>query len=559
MSLAIESHNSQTTPNTATAAAGHTPAASTTSSLPDWICWPAHSTLLLAAVGLIFLYLARTPLWHSDIWDHLNYGRHILSTGSIARTEPLLTICEGVRMVNLPWLAEIALASIEQTTGITGLQFTSALLASLSLLCISFTAARVSRSAAAGLFAVASFYYVNHHELAVLRPQLAVLPLFCLLLAWIITRPTEFRKAWFLVPLLFTLWANLHGSFIVGIMLLSLAALGRAADILRCSRSPRLALLDPVVHRLLLLLQLSAAAILINPFGPAAWAEVFSVAAHPNLANMLEWNPLTLRIPAGQRAAALTLLTTLALGLTPRRVRSTELLILVVTAFMAAWSARMLNWFTPAAALIASIHLGAIGRQILLRRRTANATSNANTAPTALPADNSETETPPEELHQPPQWIWTAASLGIIWLCLALTPLTTKLLRGTEPTVTQLVSADTPVAAVEWLNSQTSYPRGMAFAPAEWAGYLMHRGPQQIRPLVNIHAHLIPEEAWNDYIRLTHGPADWDGLLNEYGINLALVNRRSHAQLVKRMKESTDWTPAWEDRQAVIFLRKQPI
>jgi hypothetical protein len=265
---------------------------------------------------------------------------------------------------------------------------------------------------------------------------------------------------------------------------------------------------------------------------------------------MLEWNPLTLRIPAGQRAAALALCTTLVLGITPRRIRTAELLILTATALMAAWSARMLNWFSPAAAAIAGIHLAAIARHLISNRRRRTA-QPSNTAESLAP--NSE-----ESLLSPP-WIWTVASLGIIWLCLALTPLTTRLLRGTEPAEAKLVSPETPVAAVQWLNSQTNYPPGIAFVPAEWAGYVMHRGPQQIRPLVNIHAHLIPEEAWNDYIRLTHGPADWDGLLDEYGINLALVNRRSHAQLVKRIKESPDWTPAWEDRQAVIFLRKQPI
>ncbi|MGV2340243.1 MAG UNVERIFIED_CONTAM: hypothetical protein LVR18_41720 [Planctomycetaceae bacterium] len=97
--------------------------------VPRWLCWSASSPLVLAVVGLIFLYLTRLPLWHSDIWDHLNYGREMLQTGRIARTEPLLTLCEGVRMVNLPWLAELALTLVEQTTGIVGLQFLSAVLA----------------------------------------------------------------------------------------------------------------------------------------------------------------------------------------------------------------------------------------------------------------------------------------------------------------------------------------------------------------------------------------------------------------------------------------------
>jgi len=549
MSLLLDSPHSAsvTTPE-------DTADAASSSRLPKWLCWTAATPLVLATVGLIFLSLTRVPLWHSDVWDHLNYGRQMLQTGRIARSEPLLTLGEGVRMVNLPWLAQLILTLVEQKSGIIGLQFLSALLGAASLLLISLQATRCSRSWLAGVFAAVSCWFVNRHELGVLRPQLFGLLFACGLLAWILARPHRFRLAWVGVPLLFTLWANLHGSFIVGLMLLGLAVLGRAGDLLRASRSPRLVFADPTLHRLLLLLQLSAAAVLINPFGMAAYAEVFSVAGHPNMSSMLEWNPLTLRMPAGQRFAALALGTTLLLGLTPRRVRTTELLILTVTALLTAWSARMLNWFTPAAALIAGVHLAAVVRRFLNRRHTRRISD------TAVSAADPETESADTaEATKLPAWIWTVASLGIIWLCLILNPFSRWLLRGTLPPEAQLVSAETPVAAVEWLKTRTSHPRGLAFVPAEWSGYLMHRGPAPLKPLVNIHAHLIPEEVWNDYMRLTHGPADWNGLFDEYGVNLAVISRRGQPALIRRIRDSADWQAAYEDRQTIIFVRRQPV
>lgn len=530
-----------------------TPEAAASSRVPRWLCWSASTPLVLAVVGLIFLYLTRLPLWHSDIWDHLNYGREMLQTGWIARTEPLLTLCEGVRMVNLPWLAELALTLVEQTTGIVGLQFLSAVLGSASLLVISLGATRISRSGIAGVFAAAGFFYVNRHEMGVLRPQLFGLLLACILLVWIIARPLRFRIAWFGIPLLFALWANLHGSFVVGQLLLGLAAVGRAGDVFRATLSPRLVLRDPPLHRLLLILQLSMAAVLINPFGPAAYAEVFSVAGHPNMSNMLEWNPLTLRMASGQRFAAMVVCLVLLLGLTPRRVRTAELLILTATALLSAWSARMLNWFTPAAALIGGLHLAALIRSVVLKRSSSQKSFSA-TAETVTVGSMDTAGT-----IGPPVWIWTLASFGIIWICLLLNPFTRWLLRGTQLPEAQLVSAETPVAALEWLNTQTAHPRGLAFVPAEWSGYLMHRGTAPLKPLVNIHAHLIPEEVWNDYMRLTHGPADWNGLFDEYGVNMAVISRRGQPALIKRIRESADWKAAFEDRQSVIFVRRQPV
>ena len=95
--------------------------------------------------------------------------------------------------------------------------------------------------------------------------------------------------------------------------------------------------------------------------------------------------------------------------------------------------------------------------------------------------------------------------------------------------------------------------------PADWAGFVMNAGPASIHPMVNLHVHLIPQEVWEDYERLTHGPGDWDAILDQYGINLVIVDKNEQPRLLRKLGESEDWIPRYNDHQAVVFTRKQPI
>ena len=63
---------------------------------------------------------------------------------------------------------------------------------------------------------------------------------------------------------------------------------------------------------MLLLTQLSAAAVLLNPFGLEIYYAVLKVGSHPNIATMFEWEPLTLRMKQGQVAAGMVCLSMFA-------------------------------------------------------------------------------------------------------------------------------------------------------------------------------------------------------------------------------------------------------
>src|SRR5262249_57328901 len=68
-------------------------------------------------------------------------------------------------------------------------------------------------------------------HIAILRPQVFGEFFFaCLLLA--LSRPLLSRRAFVLVPLLLVVWANSHGSWVIGLVLLAVFLLGRAVEAL---------------------------------------------------------------------------------------------------------------------------------------------------------------------------------------------------------------------------------------------------------------------------------------------------------------------------------------
>ena len=493
---------------------------------------PRTALLAIACCG-VFLALASGRLWHTDLWDHLNYGKFILQQQAVPLSEPLLPLAAGTRMVNIPWLAQISMKLTERHIGLAGLQLLAGGCGAFAVFLTAYEAARRTRSAFAGLLAITVFILVNQHELQVIRPQLAGLLGYCITLAWTLGTQKHSLKHWIGFTLLFALWANLHGSFAMGLTLLAIAACGRALDVLLHSRSAAIMLADPQFHRNILLLQLCSVAVLLNPNGLLIYPEIFAVSGHPNTASMFEWQPLTLRMPHGQIAATVLAITVLCVRFSPRRLRTTEILAFCGTALMAAWSARMLNWWAPVAAIVVATHLTAILRPVL---------SRFNARQTARPS-----------------LLYTVGCLAVAACSVALTPLGAQLRTGTPPAAARLLSKETPIALAAFLRSQQDLPRGTAWVPAEWAGFLMNQTQGSLKSMVNLHVHLIPEEVWRDYLRVAAGSADWVNLLDEYGVNLVVVDKRAHSLLLKRIRESADWKSLYDDRQSVLLLRRQPL
>ena len=120
-----------------------------------------------------------------------------------------------------------------------------------------------------------------------LRPQLFGMALFAVVLLVVSDRRAHPARCW-LIPVIVLAWANLHGSFFLGPLVVGLAWIADVRDRV------------PQPHRLLAVALVSALAACVTPFGPAVWTYAASLSVDPFVTQRIsEWQRTSLGDPAG--------------------------------------------------------------------------------------------------------------------------------------------------------------------------------------------------------------------------------------------------------------------
>lgn len=498
--------------------------------MPDWFRTPRAFAVCGLLLAVAFWFFGIQRLIHTDVWGHLSYGRYLLAAESIPATEPLMPLASGVRFVDTAWLTQIAAVTAYRTLGPTALQ---AMYALAIVSCLALLMWRLyARTGGSGwaLLGCLAFLVTDWQQLMVIRPQLGGLVCFVGVLTLMTGRNWRW-STWIVLPAILVLWTNLHGSFVMGLALLGAMTAGRGLDLLRRTRTLRSLWHDVRFRRLFLLTELATVATLLNPYGLAIYPEVLTFAGNPNLADLLEWDPLTLRMTQGRAAAAVALLLMIAYRITPRRVTAGEVLLLIGLGGAALWTSRMIIWWGPVAALLLALHAHAICARWW------------KSAPATEPPQRSST--------------WTVSVLGLLFISFGLTPFGMHVMHGENPELSQLTSFNTPIEATRWLNENP--PRGQIFNSYTWGDYLTWAGPENMQIFVNSHAHLVPREVWQHYMVIANAGGGWDDLLDRYSVNTVVVDTARREGLIDGLRNSEDWEIGYEDNVAAIFVRREPI
>ena len=192
--------------------------------VPSWLDALVADNLLVVVtlvLGIFLLVIGRTLLG-VDSWLTLVSGREIAEHG-LPHTEVLTTIPAGRTWTDQQWLAQLIYYGLFRVGGLGldllfhALMVTAALAITMIASRARGASSRMTLAAAVVCLAVAPWSWQ-------LRAQSIALPLFALTLALVATdKPLLERRTLLVFPTL-VLWANVHGSVLLGAMLVSLAA-----------------------------------------------------------------------------------------------------------------------------------------------------------------------------------------------------------------------------------------------------------------------------------------------------------------------------------------------
>jgi hypothetical protein len=313
---------------------------------------------LLAALLIAALFVAIRDFGvDPDLWWHLKVGQDILSSHHWPAADNYSFTAAGTPWMAYEWLGDTLLAAVQRAWGLRGLLAIDLAIGGSVVLALYALASIRSRNSKAAFVSCGLLLFLTEVSFS-LRPQmLGYLFLILTLIALERFRQGRPRMLWLLPPL-FLVWVNTHGTFIVGLFVFAVYALGGLVEIhwgglesRRWTPSERV--------RLGWVFTASLAALAVTPYGTKLAGYPFDMAfGQPvNLANILEWQPMPFNLPVGKLFLALLvgfLLAQFALRLTWQMA---EMILFLAGITAACLHARLLLIFVPFAAPLFAVIL----------------------------------------------------------------------------------------------------------------------------------------------------------------------------------------------------------
>jgi len=283
----------------------------------------------LAVVIAVFAFVSTHPIRPHDFWWHLAAGREIATSGEIPTVDEYSYTAAGDPYTSYQtfWLAEIGMYGLYQLGGpqLVVLIYSLIITAAYALLLwVCYWVSGSWRFAAGATFLAIAVGFNNWN----VRPQGISYLLGALFLWGIYGYRRRPHPAWLVVfPLAMLVWANVHGSFPIGLVLLGIWLADEAWSWLlarwkkETDRSLR-HLLAPASALLL-----AGLACLANPRGLGIISYVGNLLSNSVVQNLVtEWAPPTMDTPAGVLFIVVFLFGTLILILSPRQANFFQVL-----------------------------------------------------------------------------------------------------------------------------------------------------------------------------------------------------------------------------------------
>jgi hypothetical protein len=484
---------------------------------------PSLPDLLFATLGLAVPLLLGRQLLNSDgdLGRHLRVGGHILEHGLLHRDIFSFTKY-GDPFIGYEWLSEI-LFSIAHRLG--GLPLVSVCCGLLIATTYAYVASWLLREGTDPLLA-----YLTGNVAALLggfhwlaRPHLFTL-LGVALVVGQLERRGEGAPPWTYLPL-FGLWANLHGGFLFGLILIAVYLVGDLAE--GISGDARGLWLSRA-RRHAASLAFGTAGTLLTPYGLSLPAHVLGWFRNRwVIDNTQEYLSPDFHAAGTKVILAVLLLVVFALSVSRSRPSYPRLFVILSTVAAALIYQRNVPLFGLAALPVLARHLDAEWRRYAANWRIRLAF---------------ERESPGRKSGP-----WAIAiTVPLLLLTLRASPLSAK---GVVPAYFD--SRIFPVTAVE--KARAARLTGRIYNDFIWGGYILHAWPEQ-KVFIDGQTDFYGERLTRDHTSITNLIPGWRRLLGKWDVGLVIVP--GQGGLAHELVRDPRWKMWYCDSTAVILQRQ---
>ncbi len=340
---------------------------------PAWFRFLAPSITDLIFIILLFAMssgaLAPRLLGDASIGWHIRNGEQMLRTHSITRTDPFSVTMGGHTWYAWEWLYDVAIAGIHHSFGLNGVVFFTAVIIALTFaLTLRLCLRRGADLPVTALLLALSLGVSMIHLFA--RPHV---------LSWLFTviwfqvldgsqsadDAASRRRLWYL-PALMLLWVNVHGGFVLGLVLLGLYLLSAAIRYYRGRDGEESRSLARRLKSLGMVTVASLAASLINPYGYELHVHVYRYLTSRWLMNHIdEFLSPNFHGVAQQCFVAILLITIVALAVARTKPSLSRVFVLLFATYSGLYAARSL----PVSSLLLTLIVAPLWTRALAEAR----------------------------------------------------------------------------------------------------------------------------------------------------------------------------------------------
>jgi hypothetical protein len=488
---------------------------------------PSIGNMIFIAVFFVLIFgSGNALLGDGDTGYHIKTGQVILKNWSIPAHDFYSFHFPALSWTAHEWLAEVIMALLFEWAGLTGVVvFFAFVLALTHWLLYQSLKAKSDDLILCTFVALLATATSSTHWLA--RPHVFSILLTVIWCHCLSAYQSKNRNVFVsCLPILMLLWVNLHGGFIIGLILLGIYLASEWVSLLTAKPE------SSWIHRkraktLLLLLLACMAACCFNPHGFDILLFPIRVTSDRFVMDRVtEFLSPNFHEPLPFKYMLLLLIG--ALAVSRSKVGFVDVICTMLLSYMALYSARHVSLFAIILAPVLLKALTDIAGRLAEPFSTWYVTRNQN----LLTID-----------HNLKGYLWPTTSLAVVTTLVATGFITYR-----------FDDKRFPVKAVEFLHRQKIH--GNVFNDDEFGDYMIYAAWPTYRVFMDGRSDMYGEKFGRDYLRIANVAPGWKQTLKKYNVSWVIFNTDS--ALIAALKDQPDWQSVYSDPVATIFVKNEP-